>query len=118
MPTAHVPDLAAALERHVQVPAGDIGERNVFRPGARPRPISHSNGPSVAVRWRPTTIRCEVPLCQSWGCTRRLRSGRRQRQRRRPAVFSNSGLSLERPGIGNAKRVDPLLIGRVYPGAW
>jgi hypothetical protein len=31
-------------------------------------------------------------------------------------VFSNSGLSLERPGIGNAKRVDPLLIGRVYPG--
>ena len=23
-------------------------------------------------------------------------------------VFSNSGLSLERPGIGNAKRVDPL----------
>jgi hypothetical protein len=34
----------------------------------------------------------------------------------RGAVFSNSGLSLERPGIGNAKRVDPLLIGRVYPG--
>jgi hypothetical protein len=31
-------------------------------------------------------------------------------------VFSNSGLSLERPGIGNTKRVDPLLIGRVYPG--
>jgi hypothetical protein len=31
-------------------------------------------------------------------------------------VFSNSGLSLEWPGIGNAKRVDPLLIGRVYPG--
>jgi hypothetical protein len=24
------------------------------------------------------------------------------------SVFSNSGLSLERPGIGNAKRVDPL----------
>jgi hypothetical protein len=32
MPTAHVLDLAAALGRHVQVPAGDIGERNVFRP--------------------------------------------------------------------------------------
>jgi Zn-dependent M28 family amino/carboxypeptidase len=34
MLTAHVPDLAAALERHVKVLAGDIGERNVFRPDA------------------------------------------------------------------------------------
>ncbi|CAB3803771.1 M28 family peptidase [Pararobbsia alpina] len=34
MQTANVPDLAAALERHVNVLAGDIGERNVFRPEA------------------------------------------------------------------------------------
>jgi Zn-dependent M28 family amino/carboxypeptidase len=34
MQTANVPDLAAALERHVNVLAGDIGERNVFRPDA------------------------------------------------------------------------------------
>ncbi|MFL9912469.1 zinc-binding metallopeptidase family protein [Paraburkholderia sp. RL17-337-BIB-A] len=34
MLTAHVPDLAAALERHVKVLAEDIGERNVFRPDA------------------------------------------------------------------------------------
>jgi hypothetical protein len=26
----------------------------------------------------------------------------------KPAVFSNSGMSLKQPGIGNAKRVDPL----------
>jgi len=25
-----------------------------------------------------------------------------------PSVFSNSGMSLERPGIGGVKRVDPL----------
>src|SRR5260370_7443904 len=34
MLTAHDPDLAAALERHVKVLAGDIGERNVFQPDA------------------------------------------------------------------------------------
>ncbi|MCY0854854.1 MULTISPECIES: M28 family peptidase [unclassified Cupriavidus] len=34
MLTAHIPDLAAALERHVKVLARDIGERNVFRPDA------------------------------------------------------------------------------------
>src|SRR5260370_2589976 len=34
MPNARLPDLAAALERHVKVLAGDIGERNIFRPGA------------------------------------------------------------------------------------
>ncbi|SDD02371.1 Peptidase family M28 [Cupriavidus sp. YR651] len=34
MRTAHDPDLAAALEHHVKVLAGDIGERNVFRPDA------------------------------------------------------------------------------------
>ncbi|KWR87607.1 M28 family peptidase [Cupriavidus sp. IDO] len=31
---AHAPGLAAALERHVKVLAGEIGERNVFRPDA------------------------------------------------------------------------------------
>ena len=34
MRTSRILDLAAALERHVQVLAGDIGERNVFRPDA------------------------------------------------------------------------------------
>jgi Zn-dependent M28 family amino/carboxypeptidase len=34
MRTAHVADLAAALERHVRVLASEIGERNVYRPGA------------------------------------------------------------------------------------
>ncbi|WP_316156841.1 M28 family peptidase [Cupriavidus sp. BIC8F] len=34
MRTAHVADLAAALERHVRMFSGEIGERNVFRPGA------------------------------------------------------------------------------------
>jgi hypothetical protein len=31
-----------------------------------------------------------------------------QQQEARLAVFSNSGMSLKQPGIGNAKRVDPL----------
>jgi Zn-dependent M28 family amino/carboxypeptidase len=34
MQTASVSDLAAALERHVNLLAGDIGERNVLRPAA------------------------------------------------------------------------------------
>lgn len=34
MLTVHHRDLAAALERHVKALAGDIGERNVFRPPA------------------------------------------------------------------------------------
>jgi Zn-dependent M28 family amino/carboxypeptidase len=46
MSTAHVPDLAAALERHVQVLAGDIGERNVFRPGAL-----HAAAAYIAQQW-------------------------------------------------------------------
>ena len=36
------------------------------------------------------------------------KSGTILRLKLSPGVFSNSGLSLERPGIGNAKRVDPL----------
>src|SRR5260370_6403428 len=46
MQTAHVLDLAAALGRHVQVPAGDIGERNVFRPGAL-----HAAAAYIAQQW-------------------------------------------------------------------
>jgi Zn-dependent M28 family amino/carboxypeptidase len=46
MPTAQFPDLAAALERHVQVLAGDIGERNVFRPGAL-----HAAAAYIAQQW-------------------------------------------------------------------
>jgi hypothetical protein len=55
MPTAHVPDLAAALERHVQVPAGDIGERNVFRPGAL-----HAAAAAAYIAQQWTERGCEV----------------------------------------------------------
>jgi acetylornithine deacetylase/succinyl-diaminopimelate desuccinylase-like protein len=34
MQTARVSDLAAALQRHVNILAGNIGERDVFRPAA------------------------------------------------------------------------------------
>jgi acetylornithine deacetylase/succinyl-diaminopimelate desuccinylase-like protein len=46
MLTAHDPDLAAALERHVKVLAGDIGERNVFQPDAL-----HAAAAYIAQQW-------------------------------------------------------------------
>ena len=46
MLTAHDPDLAAALERHVKVLAGDIGERNVFQPDAL-----HAAADYIAQQW-------------------------------------------------------------------
>lgn len=46
MLSAHDPYLAAALEHHVQVLAGDIGERNVFRPDAL-----HAAADYIAQEW-------------------------------------------------------------------
>jgi len=46
MLTAHDLDLAGALERHVKVLAGDIGERNVFRPDAL-----HAAADYIAQEW-------------------------------------------------------------------
>ncbi|MFS8979719.1 M28 family peptidase [Cupriavidus necator] len=46
MLTAHHRDLAAALERHVKALAGDIGERNVFRP-----PALHAAADYIVQEW-------------------------------------------------------------------
>jgi Zn-dependent M28 family amino/carboxypeptidase len=43
----YMTDLAAALERHVKVLAGDIGERNVFRPD-----MLHAAADYIAQQWR------------------------------------------------------------------
>jgi len=46
MQTASVSDLAAALQRHVDVLAGDIGERNVLHPAAL-----HAAADNIERRW-------------------------------------------------------------------
>ncbi|WP_454875072.1 hypothetical protein [Paraburkholderia xenovorans] len=76
--------------------------------------VGQQNGERGYLPFFVSPIWCLVSLPIFWGRARSLLVLRRFRFA--STVFSNSGLSLERPGIGNAKRVDPLLIGRVYPG--